>query len=111
MKTETLDTIGAYGAKATVTGASLSGWGWVVSNEFFGLMGVAIAVVGLMVQTFYKWKSDRRVAAEYEERRQERLERKQERQVRIDLMRATGKPIAPPPDEPESDLAKLEPTE
>ena len=98
MKNETIDAMGAVGSKATVAGASLTGWGWVVSNEFFGMMGVVIALSGLLMNLYYKYKSDRRTALEH-------AARMAERQMRIDLMRASGKPIMAPT---ESDYDKLE---
>ena len=47
MKSETLDTLSATGTKTIVTGVSMTGWGWFTSNEFFGLIGAAVAVAGL----------------------------------------------------------------
>ena len=98
MKNQTLDALSAVGSKATVAGASLTGWGWVVSNEFFGLMGVVIALCGLVMNLYYKYKSDRRVALEH-------AARMAERQMRLDLMRATQQPIMAPT---ESDYARLD---
>lgn len=98
MKLETLETMAASGSKATVAGASLSGYGWIVSNEFFGLMGVLIALAGLAMNLYYKRKADARIE-------RETLLRMQERQMRMDLMRATQQPIHPPPRE--SDFAEL----
>ncbi len=117
MNREALETMSAAGSKATVAGASLTGWGWVVSNEFFGLMGVAIALCGLLMNVYSRRKADARAAAEdarrereYQARQAEREARQAERQLRMDLMRITQRPVWPP-EEPESDLAKLEPSE
>ena len=96
MKRETLDVIGVAGSKATVSGAALTGWGWVTSNEFFGLMGVLIAVMGLLMQVYYKRKNDIRQAREAAWRERESALRERESQMRIDLMIATGMPIKPP---------------
>ena len=50
MKNETIDaTMAAIGTKATYTGAGVSGLGWFLSNEFFGLAGVIIGTVGLLI--------------------------------------------------------------
>lgn len=98
MKSETLDALGATSSKAFVAGATINGWGWLMSNEFYGAMGVLIALAGLAMNLYYKWASNRRVAAEH-------AARMAERQVRIDLMRATQKPIMPPV---ESDFDRLE---
>lgn len=55
MKSETLDaTMAAIGTKATYTGAGVSGLGWFLSNEFFGLAGVCIGVAGLFITWHYK---------------------------------------------------------
>ena len=107
MKTETFEALGGAGGKATVAGAGLTGWGWIVSNEFFGLMGVVIALVGLLMQLYYKRKADVRVAKEFALRAEEHAARQAERQMRIELMRATGRPIAAPPDEPDTDMGHL----
>lgn len=99
MKTETLESVGAAGNKTAIAGASLTSWGWLTSNEFFGLIGAIVAIGGLLVTWYYKREANRRLVAEH-------ALRQQERQIRIDMMRATGRPI--PHD---TDMAKLEPEE
>ena len=48
MHIETIEsTMAATGARATYAGAGVSGLGWFLSNEFFGLAGVAIGLAGL----------------------------------------------------------------
>lgn len=60
MKSETLDaTMAAVGTKATYTGAGVSGLGWFLSNEFFGLAGVAIGLAGLLITWHYKRQAHR----------------------------------------------------
>ena len=98
MKNDPLETMNAVSAKATVAGASLTGWGYIMSNEFAGFLGVVIAVIGLLLNTYFGAKRDRRAALEH-------ASRMAERQMRIDLMRSTGRPIMEPV---ESDYAKLE---
>lgn len=98
MKLETLESMASSGSKATVAGAGLTGYGWIVSNEFFGLMGVVIALAGLAMNIYYKHKADARIE-------REALQRMRERQMRMDLMQATRQPITPPAD---SDFANLE---
>lgn len=69
MKTEALDaTLAAIGSKTAYTGAGMTGFGWFLSNEFFGFAGVCIGVVGLVINWHYKAKADRRDRREYEAR-------------------------------------------
>ena len=53
MKSETVDaidvTMAAVGTKATYTGAGVTGLGWFLSNEFFGLAGILIGLAGLQL--------------------------------------------------------------
>lgn len=67
MKNETIDaTMAAIGTKATYTGAGVSGLGWFLSNEFFGLAGVIIGAVGLLITWYYKHKADVRHTREHD---------------------------------------------
>ena len=70
MKNETIDAIdvsmAAIGTKATYTGAGVSGLGWFLSNEFFGLAGVMIGVAGLLITWYYKHKADARLTREHD---------------------------------------------
>ena len=66
MKSETLDTLSATGTKTIVTGVSMTGWGWFTSNEFFGLIGAAVAVAGLAITWYYKHKANKRHEREHE---------------------------------------------
>lgn len=51
MKAEAIDlSIAAAGSKATYVGAGVTGLGWFLSNQFFGLMGVLIALAELQVR-------------------------------------------------------------
>ena len=78
MKSETVDaidaTMAAVGTKATYTGVGVSGLGWFLSNEFFGLAGILIGTAGLLITWYYKHKADRRHMHEHE-LRMERLRR------------------------------------
>lgn len=61
MKSETLDaTLAAVGSKTAYTGASMTGVGWFLSNEFFGLAGLCIGVIGLCINWHFKTKADAR---------------------------------------------------
>lgn len=68
MKTETTieATMAAVGQKTTVAGASVTGAGWVFSNEFLGLAGLLVAVAGLLVNIYFRWKEDRRQQRKHE---------------------------------------------
>ena len=107
MRKEAVEITSLAGAQATVVGAALNGWGWLLSNEFFGFMGVLIAVCGLLMQQHYKRKSDMRQAKESAWRERESALRERESQIRIDLMIATGMPIKPPL-APDSQPAELD---
>ena len=70
MKKEAADTIdaamAAVGTKATYAGAGVSGLGWFLSNEFFGLAGVVIGTFGLLITWYYKHKANKRHEREHE---------------------------------------------
>lgn len=96
MKTETLESLGAAGNKATIVGGSVAGAGWLTASEFAAIVGALVAVAGLVITWYYKREANRRLVAEHNLRQQER-------QIRIDMMRATGHPV--PHD---SDMTPLE---
>ena len=98
MKNDPIETMSAASAKATVAGSSLIGWGYVMSNEFAGFLGVVIAVVGLILNSYFGIMRHRRAALEHSARMAER-------QMRIDLMRSTQRPIMVPT---ESDFTSLD---
>lgn len=70
MKTETLETAAAASAKTTVAGAGITGFGWVTSSEFFGLVGVLVAVASFVVTWYFKREANKRHEAEHELRMQ-----------------------------------------
>ena len=96
MKTETLDSIGAAGNKLTIVGGGLAGAGWLTATEFAAIVGALVTVLGLVITWYYKREANRRLTAEHNLRQQER-------QMRIDLMRATGRPVTH-----DTDLGALE---
>ena len=97
MKSETVDaidvTMAAVGTKATYTGVGVSGLGWFLSNEFFGLAGILIGLAGIVITAFYKHKADKRHALEERRRHEEHQRRQDERALRMQLMRTSGVPI------------------
>ena len=86
MKTETLESIGAAGSKATIAGGSVAVAGKMTATDIATYVGAAVAIIGLLITWYYKREANRRLAAEH-------ALRQQERQIRIDLMRATGRPM------------------
>lgn len=92
MKNETVDTLANVGGRITYTGGGIAGFSWILSSEFFGLIGCLVAVIGLLINFHFRREANRRHQAEFELRRQEILQR-------IDLMRRTGKPL-PAHDDP-----------
>jgi preprotein translocase subunit SecG len=66
MRNETIDTLAAIGGKASATGVGMTGVGWFLSNEFFGLVGAFVAVGGLVLAWYYKREANRRQLVEHE---------------------------------------------
>lgn len=67
MRNQTLDSaMAAVGSKATYAGAGVSGVGWFLSNEFFGLAGVLIGLSGLLITWHYKRQAHRLRVREHE---------------------------------------------
>jgi hypothetical protein len=57
MKEQTVDaTIAAVGNKINAGGLGFSGFGWLTSNEFAILAGVFIALMGMLINWYYKRK-------------------------------------------------------
>lgn len=66
MRTDTIDQVAAAANKTTIAGGGLAGFGWLTSNEIYGLIGAAVAVVGLLVTWYYKREANRRHAELHE---------------------------------------------
>ena len=62
MNTDAVDHAAALANKTTIAGSSLAGIGWLTSNEVYGLVGAAVAVIGLLVTWHYKREANRRHA-------------------------------------------------
>ena len=86
MKSETIDALATAGSRTTGGGAVVGFLGWLASSQAIGLLGICIALLGALVSWYYKREANRRFAAEHSLRQQER-------QSRIDLMRATGRTV------------------
>ncbi len=113
MKTETLDTLANFGSKATAAGATTSVVGTFLVNNAIGIFGALIALIGLLINVHYKRKASKRRDLELalntrateqalELQRVESEQKRAERALRMELMRA-GVKVGPPP----SDLAPL----
>jgi len=121
MKTETIETIANAGSKTTAGGAVVgaAAWAFLQSNAV-GLLGLFIALLGLLVNLHYKRKAHKRYAEEAEKRelrhaaraemqiavarqamelREEaRQQKKEEWAARKEYLRVTGRlPTDPPP--------------
>lgn len=106
IKIETIESVAAAGNKATMAGAGMTGLGWFTSNEFFGVVGALVAIGGLLITWYYKREASKLRRADDARRQKEHELRISERQMRIDLMRSTGRPIYQP--ERDTDLGVLE---
>lgn len=93
MKQETIELVAAAGNKTTIAGAGMTGIGFFMSNEFFGLVGAIVVVAGWLVNWYYKRKADKRQEAEDARRQHESDLRSQEIELRMRLMRYAGKPV------------------
>lgn len=55
--------IAASASKAMYAGGGVSGTGFMLSNEFIGLVGLLIALAGFFVNLHFKRKDDKRLQA------------------------------------------------
>ncbi|MBH2008270.1 MAG: hypothetical protein I8H71_01085 [Xanthomonadaceae bacterium] len=61
MKTEAAEVaIAGVASKSTYAGAGMTVGGWFLSNEFAVASGFLIAVIGLLVNMYYKHRADQR---------------------------------------------------
>lgn len=67
-------TIASVANKATYTGAVSAVYGGLTANEIAAFGGLAVAILGLLIQLLFKVRSDRR-EAEFHSRRMSRLDR------------------------------------
>lgn len=87
MKTETLEAIGAAGNKATIFGGSMAVFGKLSSTDIAAYIGAAVAILGLAITWYYKREADKRTARYL-------TMKERESELRMEMMRATGRPIA-----------------
>ena len=67
-------TLAAAGSKATLVGAGASVASWLTSSEFGVLAGLVLGIAGLLVNWFFRRRSDKREQA-YHDARMRNLER------------------------------------
>lgn len=58
--TETAVEVASLGGKAAATGVGITWVAWIASAEGAALLGLVIAVIGLVVQVYFRRKADRR---------------------------------------------------
>jgi len=65
MNNETIEHIAAVGDRARDAGAGLGFFGWLLSSQFIGLAGLAVALIGALIGWHYKREAHRRHIAEH----------------------------------------------
>ena len=56
MKNETIELMASAGNRTTGGGAIVSFFGWVASSNAIGILGLAVAIIGALVNWYYKRK-------------------------------------------------------
>ena len=59
-------TAAATASKVTVTGAGVSGVGWLMNSEWLAVLGAVVAVMGFAVNVFFQRRSDRLAVAQHQ---------------------------------------------
>lgn len=62
VKDPTAEVIASFASKATYSGGATAVVGGLTANEIAAFVGAAVAVLGLVVQIYFKARSDRREA-------------------------------------------------
>lgn len=70
--------------KVTVVGAGTSGVSFFLSNQFFGFVGAAVAVLGFLVSSYYRRKEYQFKLAD--ERRKQAEERRKEEEHALRML-------------------------
>ena len=68
--------VAASASKATYTGSATTMFGWLMSNEFIAVGGFALAVLGFIVNLYFKIKDDRRLQKAHDAQMQDINSRK-----------------------------------
>lgn len=73
--------------KVTVAGAGTSGLSFFLSNQFFGLVGAVVAVLGFIVSVYYRRKEYKFKLADEERKQAEERRKEAEHQLRMQQIR------------------------
>lgn len=60
------NTVSTVAGKATYAGAGTTVTGWLLSSEFAVAFGLFLGGAGFLVNSYYKWKQDKREQFEHE---------------------------------------------
>lgn len=60
------NTIANTASHTTYVGAGATVTGWLLSSEFAMLFGLILGAAGFLVNSYYKWKQDKRDQLEHE---------------------------------------------
>lgn len=93
MKTETMEAISSASVKASVAGGIAAVFGGLTAADLAAYVGAIVAILGVLVNSYYKHKADKRHALENQRREAEYQRRDAERSLRMELMRISGVPI------------------
>lgn len=63
--------LASAGAKTWMAGAGSTAWSWFLSNQFFGLVGATVAVLGLAANIYFR-RQEVAIRREYAARRDRR---------------------------------------
>ena len=73
--------------KITVAGAGTSGLSFFLSNQFFGLIGAIVAVLGFLVSVYYRRKEYKFKLADESRKEAEERRKEAEHQLRMQQIR------------------------
>ena len=78
MKTETMETISSASVKASVAGGIAAVFGGLTAADLAAYVGAIVAILGVLVNSYYKHKADKRHTREHD--------------LRIEMLRRGRKP-------------------
>lgn len=88
-----MEAISSAGVKASVVGGGVAIFGGLTAADLAAYVGAIVAILGVVVNSYYKHKTDKRHALESQRREAEHQRREAERSLRMELMRTSGVPI------------------
>ncbi|HAV2717867.1 holin [Acinetobacter baumannii] len=69
--TEKAEMVSAVASKATYAGTTTTVFGWAVQIDAVAAMGLILAVLGFLVNSYFSWRRDRREKYEHKLRVQQ----------------------------------------